>query len=301
MNRHEKIAWFNLAVIAVSILLFLVLYFILKESHPIALSLKASCAAFGVCGLLGLSQTLFRKEEWPEGTGRSIFDPEMDERDVEISRRAAMHGFAIFWVVFVFLVVGIWGYLHKINDSSGLVIVPVDIDFMPLVMFPFFIIIWSIQSLSTIIQHRRGSLDDNRVEDGFVPRWLAWIVSTVIFSVFLISSAYLFLQGEVNMAFQQAAISFGMIAMVIRETQRRQHFGGSDKKMRRFMYIGRIFNIIFTFFYSGLLLTFLWKLFELGALRWPSLFILLFVTIIFYRTVLSDLIRHFKERRHEQA
>ena len=301
MNRHEKIAWFSLAVIGSSGLLFLVLFFTLKASFPIALSLKISSAAFAVCGFLGFSQTLFRKEEYPEGSTTRFYDPEMDERDMQIYRRATSHGFAAFWLALVFLAMGAWMYLRWKNGFEGPVIIPLDVDFLPLMLYPGFLLVRFVQYSSIILQHRSGSMYGGSIEGDIVPGRRSLIFSFIILPVFLLISVFAAVQGQLLFAFQFATISFGSTAMSLRELRRMQGFAGSENEMRTYIILGRIFNTIFTLLYAGLLGTFIWSYIALNTFRGTSLFILLFITLMFQRTVLSDLIRHFKGHRHEKA
>ena len=100
MNRYEKIAWFNLAVISASILLFFAIFYSTRASYSLNVSLKISFAAFGLAGFIGLGQALFKKT--PGGQDSDInddidghdtlrYDAELDERDILIRRRAALY------------------------------------------------------------------------------------------------------------------------------------------------------------------------------------------------------------------
>jgi len=83
MNRWQKIAWFNLVVIASALLLSTAAIAILafRAGFPKAL---AGFGCLGLAGLMGLSPLLFHKDK-----SKVSFD----ERDVLFARTAALGGF----------------------------------------------------------------------------------------------------------------------------------------------------------------------------------------------------------------
>ena len=203
MNRFEKIAWFNLAVITISLLLFLVLFSISRTTHPFDISLKRSFAAFALCGFCGLGPFLFKKKQGREdngidgsGTSDTVpYDPELDERDMLIQRRALLHGFQSFWFIFVFFVMSVWVYLRYISPSGtgdGPMSITVDVDILPLMLFPGFLLLMFARSLSTILQYRSKAIGDNIYDIGSGPGRRT-VVSTLAFSSFFISFSFLFL------------------------------------------------------------------------------------------------------------
>ncbi|UCE49314.1 MAG: hypothetical protein JSW47_04060 [Phycisphaerales bacterium] len=93
MNRMQRIARFNLIVIStalgLSVLAVGVLYF------GVGLPIRRATGGFGligICGLMGLSPILFRRE--PGGV-------DFDERDLLILRKASLGAYSIFWLLFV--------------------------------------------------------------------------------------------------------------------------------------------------------------------------------------------------------
>ena len=84
MNRQQKIAWFNVVVLAFSLLLSgtVVFWMALKAGFPLALS------GFGllcVCLLHFLAPAFFRRKRQ---TGQVLFD----ERDTQIAQRSILYG-----------------------------------------------------------------------------------------------------------------------------------------------------------------------------------------------------------------
>ncbi len=300
MNRHEKIAWFNLAVISVSILLFIVFFFLARESFPVGQSLKISFSAFAVCGLLGLSQTLFRKEDGAV-SGARMFDPDLDERDIRIYQRAALHAFAVFWVVFVFLAEGVWIYFRFFKKVGGTVIVPFDLDFLPLMIFPFFVLLVLVYTISVIIQHRRGVWGDESLQGGFVPNRRAYYYSLFFMLIFLLVGAFSIMKGQFLFGLEFITITTGSTSMTLRELRRKQGFSGDEKELLGYARSSRIFNALFTVLYVLLTVVLIGSFVTDNVLRWPSFLIFLFIGLIFYLTVIADMKLYIREHRHEQG
>jgi hypothetical protein len=89
MNRIQKIAWFFVVTITVSIVLTLIAISILyaKYGFPKAI---AGFGTMGLAGVAGFSPLIFKKDK-----GKVIFD----ERDRIIKRRAALAGFGMSYLV----------------------------------------------------------------------------------------------------------------------------------------------------------------------------------------------------------
>lgn len=102
MNRMQKISWLMvismgsgliLSAIAITIGYFMV-------GFPRAWS---GTAFIGIAGIGGLGPIIFRKDPVPVQT---------DERDQQIGLQAARASFALSYLVFGLLCMGIWGYFH---------------------------------------------------------------------------------------------------------------------------------------------------------------------------------------------
>jgi hypothetical protein len=102
MNRYQKIAWFNLIVIAATIILTSIA--IAVEFHLRGYS-TIGLWFVGILVLLKFTPFLFKKPESPSGVVS-------DERDDSILKRAVLYAWAAFWWVFVvscvllFIIVG---------------------------------------------------------------------------------------------------------------------------------------------------------------------------------------------------
>ena len=93
MNRQQKLAWFNVGVLAFSLVLSstVVFWMALKAGFPLALS------GFGllcVCLLHLLGPVFFRKKGQP---GQVVFD----ERDTQIAQRSIFYGDVVSNIFFV--------------------------------------------------------------------------------------------------------------------------------------------------------------------------------------------------------
>ncbi len=84
----------------------------------------------GIAGLGGLGPLIFQKDPGPVG---------VDERDNFINLKAARGSFALSYLVFGLLSMGIWGYC-RLHERSV-----ISIDVLPLV--------WSLAALTTFFSH----------------------------------------------------------------------------------------------------------------------------------------------------
>ena len=93
MNRMQKIAWFNLIVISLAIVLSVIAFSIGYFIFGLPANRAAGGFGFiGIMGFCGLSPVLFRKDK-----NKAQFD----ERDTAIQRKAAIIAYSIFWLLFV--------------------------------------------------------------------------------------------------------------------------------------------------------------------------------------------------------
>lgn len=90
MSRNQKFAWFNLAVIALS----LISVFSLVPS----LGWQRAQGGLGIAGLMGLGVLFYRKRP-----GEVV----MDERDNLIFKRSYIWGHGLFWLAYVAVSVGL--------------------------------------------------------------------------------------------------------------------------------------------------------------------------------------------------
>jgi hypothetical protein len=89
MNRWQKIAWYNVIVIAVTLALTAVLVAFLAFTVGMPRA-RAGLGLLGFLGLLGLSPILFRAKP---------SEVPFDERDRLINYRAVLAAYSIFWPI----------------------------------------------------------------------------------------------------------------------------------------------------------------------------------------------------------
>ena len=138
MTRNEKIALFNLAVLAVSVGLYIGLFAVVTAWKPeIGLVQRwiFSSSAFAICGLMGLSGLFFRKGE-------------RDERDALIELRATFGAHMLFWLYFVAFAMITWGvHMHRGLDT-------VSIHVLPLFVGSGLIMVFTARSVIMLVLYR---------------------------------------------------------------------------------------------------------------------------------------------------
>ncbi len=135
MNVLERQARFTLMVIIITVCLYLAIVACIGF-HP------AAMAAFGFTGLLGLTGLIGRKER---KAGKII----MDERDREISQKASIVAYSVFWLFFVACLMApffIYGPNAKITIGVGVPALFVGISG---------IMVYFVRSLVIVILYRR--------------------------------------------------------------------------------------------------------------------------------------------------
>lgn len=314
MNRFEKIAWYNLAVLTISLLLFLVLFSISRTTHPFNISLKRSFAAFALCGFCGLGPFLFKKKQGSEDTGIDgsgtsdtvPYDPELDERDMLIQRRALLHGFKSFWFIFVFFVMSVWIYLRYISPSGtgyGPMSITIDVDILPLMLFPGFLLLMFAYSLSTILQYRSKALGDNISEIGSGPGRRT-VVSTLA-SLFFFSAFSIFMLSFMKnwmFAVKFLMIGFATAHLSVRTLRYNPSGNYSEGDIRLLKIAEWTARGLFFVFYLASIGSVVIQYRESGSISVIiRLFTLGFGTLIFLMSILKYGDKHPLEDRHEQA
>jgi hypothetical protein len=135
MSAAQKLAWFTLAVVGLSVAAVAALV-------PV-LGMRRAMGGFGLLGLLGLGVLFYRKRP-----GQVV----SDERDAEIQRRSLMITAAVFWVVFVEVSVFLPWYYYGERGA-----VPVDVVQWSVVVAWIFVSL--IYSVATLVQYGRGGSD----------------------------------------------------------------------------------------------------------------------------------------------
>jgi hypothetical protein len=133
MSAAQRHAWFNLAVIATTIVLVLALLPILGTRAQ---------GGFGVLGLLGLGPWFFVRK------GSEVVE---DERDQMIRFRSGLIAFAIFWVAFVAACMA----LPAFYGWDGLVPVSVVLSFV----WWGLIVVVGVMAVATLILSQVGGGD----------------------------------------------------------------------------------------------------------------------------------------------
>ena len=143
MNRFQKIAWFNLIVIAASLTFSGAAVGILAIMHGMPTAL-GGLGFLGIAGLIGLSPILFRKKRGQLG---------FDERDELIHKKAVLIAYSVFWVFFAAACMIPWLVL-----KTG---AKIPVVLLPVVLVGGFIIVQLVQSVAVLIQYGWG-IDDGK-------------------------------------------------------------------------------------------------------------------------------------------
>lgn len=130
MNASQKEAWFNLAVVLLTVVI---------VGALLPLIGKGAYGGFGLLGFLGFGPLFFRKRH-----GAVV----LDERDAQIRQRSLVAAYAVFWVLFVLAAMtapAVYGW-----DGS----VPVALVMAS--VFCGMIVLTAVSSLATLIQYGRS-------------------------------------------------------------------------------------------------------------------------------------------------
>ncbi|TWU48944.1 hypothetical protein Poly51_48480 [Rubripirellula tenax] len=129
MNALEKVAWTELVVSVLAIVVVLALYPWLGG---------AAMGGFGLLGLLGVTPIFMRKR------GSQVAS---DERDQQIERQASWRGFGTAWMLMVCSLAAImmWHSHHQRDISPGL---------LSMVIWIQFAFCYAIKGASSLIQYR---------------------------------------------------------------------------------------------------------------------------------------------------
>ena len=131
MSPPQKHAWFNLAVITVTLTAVLVLYPFLG---------KGALGGLGFLGLLGLGGFFYRKKRGEILT---------DERDNLIHQRSTVVAYSVFWLAFV--AAGVLTPLYYGYDGA------VPAMLVANAVWAGLMLLIGTQSITTLIQYGRGS------------------------------------------------------------------------------------------------------------------------------------------------
>ncbi|MFC1606513.1 hypothetical protein ACFL47_00965 [Candidatus Latescibacterota bacterium] len=158
MNRHEKIACFNLVVIAFTVLLYFVLLYTIDA--------EKATVAMAVCALIAYGPRLFsveikddskkRFDSWAyHWSFRGSYD--MDERDLAIHLTSIRNVFASFILFFTFGLLLLSYYNGLIIGSSSITI---DNRIIRDIAIGSLILMFFVHSITTVILYRQGKEDE---------------------------------------------------------------------------------------------------------------------------------------------
>ena len=134
MSAMQKLAWFNLAVIALTLVACLGLLPFLGNG---------ALGGFGFLGLIGLGPLFFRKKPGQVLT---------DERDLLIQRRSWVLAYSLFWVVFVLAAVVLSAAVYGADGA-----VPVWV--LQYSVFCGFMLVYALASVAILVQYAGGPRD----------------------------------------------------------------------------------------------------------------------------------------------
>ena len=106
MNRCEKIAWFNLAVLAVSCVLYLLLFLFLKTKYGFPLNAQVASSAFSIVALCAFGPFIFKNRSIQEKPG-SIARP-----------KHGLNKFILFWGVYTGIFISIWVWIRYVGHGT---------------------------------------------------------------------------------------------------------------------------------------------------------------------------------------
>ncbi len=138
MNRYQKLAWFNLIVIAVTIII-----------TTTAIAIEVNMRGYSTTGLyfmaplllLKFKHFLFKK---PQGQDKVV----CDERDSFILKRALSFAFKAFWCVFVLSSFLLWWFIGPRNSVPTLT--------LPLMALGGALFITIVCSVAILVQYGLG-------------------------------------------------------------------------------------------------------------------------------------------------
>ena len=138
MSRYQKIAWFNLIVIAVTIIVTSIAVTI--EFHIRGYS-EIGLWFVGILVLLQYTPKMFKQPESPNGVVS-------DERDSLIIKRALAFTFITFWWVFVISSLLLWWFVGPRNSVPTIT--------LPLMIFGGAVFMKIVCSAAILVQYGKG-------------------------------------------------------------------------------------------------------------------------------------------------
>jgi hypothetical protein len=134
MSPMQKFAWFNLAVIGLTLLVVFALLPFLG---------RAAMGGLGCLGLMGFGPLFFRRKP-----GQII----ADERDVLIQQRSWIVAYSLYWVVFVLTAVVLSAVVYGQDGAVPVVVVQMSVAWG-------FMLVYALASIAILVQYAGGPRD----------------------------------------------------------------------------------------------------------------------------------------------
>ena len=132
MSRMQKFAWFNLSVIALTLL---VVFSLMPHFGHRALG------GLGFLGLIGFGPLFFR---------RSAGQVVTDERDHQIQWRAWIVAYSLYWVVYVLVAVVLSPMIYGEDGAVPVAIVRMSVAWA-------FMLVYALASIAILVQYAGGA------------------------------------------------------------------------------------------------------------------------------------------------
>ena len=142
MNRLQKMAWYNLIVVASVLMITAGVIVVLswKFGWPRA---RAGLGFMGLFGLCGLSAVLFRRKKG---------EVDFDERDNLIQQRALLAAYTTFWLLWVLGSMAVWAIIGPKGSTS--------VNALPIFVLVGGILTTLIQSIAILVQYGWGTKEE---------------------------------------------------------------------------------------------------------------------------------------------
>jgi len=138
MNKLQKMAWCQLAIIVVTLSATTTTIAILNYKYGMPAA-RSGLGILGFLGLLGLTEIIFRPKREKN---------EFDERDALIQKRSTLLAYSAFWVIFVLGSMTAWGIIGPEGHIS--------VNVLPLMVGSAGILVISVRSVAILVQYGRG-------------------------------------------------------------------------------------------------------------------------------------------------
>jgi hypothetical protein len=144
MNKLQKAAWYQLAVIAIVLSTTAAIITILSCKDGKVIVQPDNYGVLGCLGFVGLANIIFRPKK-----GKVEFD----ERDASIQKRALLLAYTTFWTVFIFGSMITWAIIGPKGHIS--------VNVLPIMVGGAGILVITVQSIAILVQYGWGVKEKN--------------------------------------------------------------------------------------------------------------------------------------------